>query len=93
MVRDTNIIVDARPIFDRKHSRILTYVLLTHLKLDLHRHNEPELLSLYLDRNDIKKLRDVCDTALVKLDETAKQLVGATGAAAYMPGAENKEEQ
>ena len=85
-IRKNNIIIDARPIFDVEQESVATYSILAFLKLDLMRHSEPELLSLYLSRSDIVDLQASCKKALEKIDQVARQLADATGGSVYIPG-------
>lgn len=87
-LRSAKIVVDARPIFNDERSNIETYTILSFLQLNMYRHSEPELLSIYLDESDIRGLKECCESALEKINQTARQMANATGNPTFIPGVE-----
>lgn len=85
---ESNIIIDARPIFSEDHNTIHSFAILPFLKLRLSRHNEPSLLSIHMDRDDIQKLKKQCEKALNKIDVTSKELTSIKNQKVFVPGSE-----
>jgi len=87
-LHESNIILDARPVFTKDKSEISSFVMLNILKLKFAENNRRKTLNLYLDQNDIETLQAQCETALAKIKAASKKLANSSGTNVYIPGME-----
>lgn len=84
--RDTQLLVDVRPIFTRDRSSIELYVLLTSLNLtSSNETNETKTTQTFLDIEAIKQLKKQCEQALEKVEKVSTSLRSAENRPIYMP--------
>ncbi len=70
-------VIDARPIFDREHTKIEGYVLAAHLELTAHDvDGEVSRFPFYLSRADLRALQEKLKAAESKMDLLATNLAG-----------------
>jgi hypothetical protein len=83
---DARIIIDARPVFRRDRSEVVSYVLVSQIKLHFGRGAEREALFLQADKHDIERLQKACLTALKKIDRLSSDLANRMRVPVYLPG-------
>lgn len=86
VARDTQLLVDVRPIFSRDRSSIELYVLLTSFNLtSSNESNETKTTQTFLDVEAIKELKKQCEQALDKIEKVSTSLRSAENRPIYMP--------
>lgn len=83
LIHDTEIITDARPVFDTTGSRILEYIITHTLSLSAMIDGGLQQRYLSLDSADIINLRNACDRAIVKA-RTLKEALSSSSAPAVI---------
>lgn len=87
---DANLIVEARPVFSRDRDDILAYIVLSQLKVRSRVDGTKKSVSFYLDREDIQSLKESCELALSKIDDTVRNLATGTKLSVYVPGVDDE---
>lgn len=92
LLRRSNIIADVRPLFDDTASEIEAAVVSYTLRLEYTASTESLDLSIALDQEDLLRLREQCDRALLKAATIERKMKSGLIAPTTIPGTESKKQ-